>query len=450
MPQKRSLSDIQRIDALFDKKGVLTSVQIQKTLGLSQATVSRLLTTVPNVVKVGQARASRYVKVQTIADGLASLPVLWTDREGDAHSFGQLWLSCHNDVLVASDLGKVWQTKDSLPWFMAATRLQGYIARQIGRPYGIENPELWSVQQQLMIASRPQVTPLGAIALKPSATSVWLADSDTARRLDNCDIYLNQNQLAAAGSSAGGEQAKFESTLANGERLIVKFSPPRGTPFGERWHDLLCAEHLALKTLAQHDVPVANTRFLQTPTRSYLEVIRFDKTGSLSKPKVRHIVPLNAIHSEFIDASQQDWARSCLALAQQKRLCAADARLAQTLLAFGHMIANTDMHFGNLSFFVDSLADLHQGRFTLTPYYDMLPMRYRPDGGVIFDANYAPFDPFAKHDVLRSYNMDEAILAQAQQWALTFWYKASLDERLSPAFRQLAVTTAERLNHDRA
>ncbi len=448
MPHARASLDHQRLDALFAQRGVLTSAQIQQALGLSQASVSRLVNGISGVVKVGKARASRYVKTQMIADELKNVTVLWSDREGRTIPFGQLWLSARNDVLVLGVSGKVWQTSDRLPWFMATTRLQGYIARQVGRPYGLDNPERWTVQQQLMIATRQQVSAFGAIHLNLPRQSGWVERGDLLQRLEHYDTYLSDKQQAPAGSSAGGEQAKFESTLANGEQLIIKYSPPRGTPFGERWHDLLCAEHLALETLAQHGVAVAHTRFACTSNRSYLEIIRFDKTGSLTRPNVRHIVPLHAIHAEFIGGSQQDWARSCNELTKQKRLPVADASLVQALLAFGHMIANTDMHFGNLSFFVDSVADLEKGQFTLAPCYDMLPMRYRPDGGAVFDADYAEFDPFAKHETMRSYGVNQATLDMARQWALTFWQAASLDVRLSAGFRALSHLTVHRLSQD--
>ena len=47
-----------------------------------------------------------------------------------------------------------------------------------------------------------------------------------------------------AGSSAGGEQSKFTCHVDD-DPVIVKFSPLRATPFGERWYDLLQLEHLA-------------------------------------------------------------------------------------------------------------------------------------------------------------------------------------------------------------
>jgi hypothetical protein len=68
----------------------------------------------------------------------------------------------------------------------------------------------------------------------------------------------------------------------------------------------------------------------------------------------------------------------CAASARQRRLTELDAERAAALLAFGRLIAKSDMHSGNLSLFVE-LEDLAKGRFTEAPLYDMLPMRWRPN-----------------------------------------------------------------------
>ena len=106
-----------------------------------------------------------------------------------------------------------------------------------------------------------------------------------------------------AASSAGGEQPKFltETTAPDGghQHLIVKFSPPRGTPFGERWHDLLHLEHLALAVLADNGVAVAPSRIVQSGERTYLVSERFDRVGMHGK---RHVVPASAAHDAFVTA----------------------------------------------------------------------------------------------------------------------------------------------------
>src|SRR5204862_4123939 len=90
-------------------------------------------------------------------------------------------------------------------------------------------------------------------------------------------LALDVARTLPAGSSAGGEQPKFLAPMGSGEHIIVKFTPPRGSPFGERWHDLLHAEALAAEVLAEHGVPVAAGRIVESATRSYLLSPRFDR-----------------------------------------------------------------------------------------------------------------------------------------------------------------------------
>lgn len=53
----------------------------------------------------------------------------------------------------------------------------------------------------------------------------------------------------------------------------------------------------------------------------------------------------------------------------------------EVIWAFGRLIANSDMHAGNLSFY------LSEPPFALTPVYDMLPMAYAPNSaGMLRDA----------------------------------------------------------------
>ena len=90
------------------------------------------------------------------------------------------------------------------------------------------------------------------------------------------------------------------------------------------------------------------------------------------------MVPLHAVHDAFVPGPRQHWAATCAALAAQRRLPAEAAAQARALWHFGRLIGNNDMHFDNLSLRV-ALPDLARGRFTLSPVYDMLPMRWRPD-----------------------------------------------------------------------
>ena len=108
---------------------------------------------------------------------------------------------------------------------------------------------------------------------------------------------------------------------------------------------------------------MAASRLVHTPRRSYLLSQRFDRIGAAGR---RHVVALDAFHTAFVGGPRQHWAATCQALARQRRVPAETPVQAQALLHFGHLIGNTDMHFGNLSLWVET-ADVAAGRGRQAP-----------------------------------------------------------------------------------
>ena len=279
--------------------------------------------------------------------------------------------------------------------------------------------------------------PIGAVSIgEPVGELVPEAPLDIVARAAHYDaLAADVGATLPAGSSAGGEQSKFLTALASGERVLVKFSPPRGTPFGERWHDLLHTEALALQVLREHGVGVAQARIVESAARTYLESTRFDRIGPLATGR-RHLVALDAVHAHFVDGTRQNWPATCDVLLLQRRLSACDAAAVRALYEFGQFIGNTDMHFGNLSLWADDPA---RGRFSLAPLYDMLPMRWRPDGfhGL---QDYSPFEPMR----VRASGDDTGTTARTV--AAEFWRRAARHAPLSPPLRSVAAEMARRLS----
>ena len=237
-------------------------------------------------------------------------------------------------------------------------------------------------------------------------------------------------------ASAGGEQPKFTAELddADGQRkhLIVKFSPPRGTPFGERWHDLLHLEHLALSVLADNGTAVATTHIVESAERTYLMSERFDRLGLKGK---RHVVSAAAVHDEFVKAPRRHWVATCAVLAEQDLLTHADMTTVAGVYLFGQAIGNTDMHFGNLSFYVD---DVMQPKLLPTPIYDMLPMLWRPSihGGELSTALVqAQIQPMGYAPQV----------ALARTWARDYWDRAANLAALSRSLREASALNLDRL-----
>jgi hypothetical protein len=344
--------------------------------------------------------------------------------DGRIERWGTLSSICGDWIHVQAD-GIDAVHRADWPWFLAPLRAEGFLGRALARrlqPFGLPpSLETWTLEHSLFAALHTPDAP-GAIVLGEPATAP-LPPLDPDAQADAAAATL------LAGSSAGGEQAKFLSRRADGQPLLVKFTPLRATPFGERWHDLLHAEALALETLAAAGVPVAAASVLETARRTCLVSTRFDRIGAQGR---RHVVPLHAVHQAFVAGPRQHWAATVEAPVQQRRLPGEAAAQVRELRSFGHLIGNSDMHFGNLSLAVQQ-ADVAHGRFTLAPVYDMLPMRWKPDL-MLGMPDYAPFDT----DISRT---DPSTRAMAQ----VFWQRLSVEPLVSQALQGVAKTMAGRL-----
>ncbi len=418
--------------------GPLRSSELQRVTGKSQPTLSRALRGLGGrVAALGQGKASRYGIPQPILGLSAQQALWWTGPRGVAERWGVLTLLA-GDVLHVSAPGIDSLTRAQLPWFLAPLKPQGFLGRAWALRLGLDtDPERWTIAQTLYAALRIG-DPIGAISIgEPAGEPMPEAPLDIAARAAHYDtLAADVGATLPAGSSAGGEQSKFITRLASGERVIVKFSPPRGTPFGVRWHDLLHTEALALQVLGEHGVSVAQARIVESVARTYLESTRFDRIGPLAMGR-RHLVALDAVHAHFVGGTRQSWPATCDALVLQRRLSASDAAAARALYEFGQFIGNTDMHFGNLSLWADDPA---RGRFSLAPLYDMLPMRWRTDGfhGL---QDYSPFEP--SHG--RAAGVGGG--TNARTVAAEFWRRAAQHAPLSRALRDVAAEMARRLSH---
>ena len=433
--------DHQRILGLLAARGIASGLELQQLLQKSQPTVSRLLARLSGQVLVlGQARATHYGMAKSIRGLPAQQPIWWTGEDGTPTRIGTLSLLAGDHLHVqAGAYGGT--TRGALPWFLSPLRPQGFLGRLLAQRLagaGVDSePERWNLETVLFAALHLH-DPTGAITIgeawssmpaTPPPTPLPTASQQQPAALD--ELAADVARTLPAGSSAGGEQPKFLALLDDGHHMLVKFTPPRGTPFGDRWADLLHAEALASQVLAEHGVEVADSRVVESAQRCYLLSARFDRSGVRGR---RHVVAVGAVHQAFISDAYVHWAASCEALARQRRLPALHARRAEALLHFGRLIGNTDMHSGNLGLFV-APDDLAKGRFTLAPVYDMLPMRWRPDAALGGAADYAPFEPDPR-----------SVGSAAAGPAKVFWARLAAQPRVSRALRQVAAQMAQRLS----
>jgi hypothetical protein len=268
---------------------------------------------------------------------------------------------------------------------------------------------------------------LGNHVLGESAMRLILAQPVEAATPDHeCANAYTQKAITAmtagqAGSSVAGEFPKFTAYRQIQNRLsqvIVKFSGSDGSPGSVRWSDLLVCEHLALSVMNQHlGVPAATSSIYQFGGRTFLEVERFDRVGAQGRLPVCSWAALNAA---LVGKLGRPWPQAAQDLVNAKLLSGESFEQLQRLWLFGKLIANSDMHDGNLAF---------TPGLQLAPAYDMLPMAYAPVRGVEIQAH--------KFTLLRPLPSEQAAWTIAAQAASTFWSTAAQDPRISDGFRTI-------------
>ena len=333
----------------------------------------------------------------------------------------------------------MFELYDDLPWFLHDLRPAGFLGRQVPRRYvDLHLPSdisRWSSEDTLRYLASYGHDAVGDFIVGDRAVAQHLENQsepletidDEARSARYLELADLAQRAGSPGSSAAGEQPKFLALRGPGPvHVLVKFSPPRGDAVGSRWSDLLRAEHWALETLIAHGRPAARSTVIEAGDRTFLEVERFDRVGAFGRRGVTSLFPLDA---EF--AGHETWSASVGALVTERHVPVEAAREVRWLAAFGRLIANSDMHHGNLSFRLDGT------RVTgLAPVYDMLPMHYAPVRGEV---------------VVREPELVIPVAAELDVWpealaaARVLWARVHEDPAISDTFRRIAAAHLAKL-----
>jgi hypothetical protein len=388
--------------------GPLSARQLIDTLAISQPTLSRALAELGDgIVRLGAARSIQYALRDGLR-GLPDIPVYRVDVEGKIRSLGTL-VPVRPDGFVMRQEDGVSRFSAGLPWWLFDMRPSGYLGRAYAARHGgaLGLPARlvdWSDSHALraLLANGEDI--VGNLLLGDAARDRFIAAALPVpiAEAQKAERYATLAREAAGGempgSSAGGEQPKFIAFAAtpDGPRhVLVKFSEPDAGPVGERWRDLLLAEHLALETLREAGIPAATTRLIDAEHQRFLEVERFDRVGALGR---RAVFSLSALDAEFVGAGGSGWPAIARRLAAQKVIVPQAADTAALLWAFGTLIGNTDMHGGNLSFLSEQGPPCE-----IAPAYDMSPMGFAPrsGGGLPDSLGDAAIDPGVSNETWR-------------------------------------------------
>lgn len=423
------------LHVLHQVGGVGTSTELQTRLGLSQPTLSRALSALVKqgrLLKVGAARSQQYLLPRHIEGVGSQIGIVRIDTQGRVSPFARM---------VALPGGRFWvneadgltQLHDGLPWFLDDMRPQGFM----GQTFVQNHPELslpadlrhWNDDHALkaMVLAGddlPGNLIVGEQALASYLSGVRQTAVVQQPEVDYPRLAMLAMQGAQPGSSAGGEQPKF-SALVNGQAMLVKFSPSGDAPGDERSRDLLVCEHLALQTLAAAGLPAAESQIVIAGGRVFLQSKRFDRTD---KGRIG-MVSLLVYDAQYV-GEMDNWSATAQRMAARQLMTSQDAQQLQLLEAYGLLIANTDRHYGNISFL------LQDDDWRLSPTYDMLPMLYAPVKGELVERDFASRK-------LQPTSHTLAVWPQAKQLAQQFWQSVAADTRVSDAFKALAQANAD-------
>ena len=417
-------------------------------LGISRPTLMRAMTELHGqVVSRGRARRTAYAARRPIRGRMDPLPLYHIDEAGRAHEAGLLEPVYPQGCALLFFRAFPWPLDDEmadgwfrgLPYPLGDMRPQGFLGRNMAHQFASilqvdDDIKRWSEDDVMYFLSifgwdQPGNYILGEPALRlfleeQQRGTHFLADDEVEAAYPLRAIQaLN---FGVAGSSAAGEFPKFTERrwmMGKPAHVIVKFSGADASPQEQRWSDLLVCEHLALTTITDTlQLGAAQSRLYQVGGRTFYEVERFDRHGEYGRSGVCSWHELNAA----VVGGTGSWSEGARELLRLTHITQETARQINLLEHFGRLIANTDMHDGNLTFRPD---------LTLAPAYDMLPRLYAPSRGIeLVERTFAPALPLPRE-------RDNWI--QAAQAAVVFWRRAEGDDRIGNAFRMISKANAD-------
>lgn len=406
----------------LNSMGVAQPRDLAQRLGISAPTLSRLVMAAgEGVCRMGRTRATRYARARSLPGLGSQLPIYRVSETGGIEEWGSLHLlATGGHWLEALEESVLFV---GLPPFASDMSPQGYL----GRAFAAHFPELelpphlrdWNDDHRLVALARRGEDCVGNLVIgKESLNRLLESPPEPVERARYPEIARRSVQ-GQPGSSAGGDQPKFLA-YSEGRHVLVKFVANTGGPAAGRWSDLLMAEYLALEAIRAAGIDAASARCFDEGGFRFLEVERFDRVGARGR---RGLVSLAALDDEYI-GHRGSWTQAAPRLAERVMVNSKDARRMRWLDVFGQLTANSDRHFGNLSFYETGGVQVQ-----LAPAYDVPPMLFAPIGATVLERSLNPLPPTA--DTLD-------VWSDAARHARDYWTRLMECEELSSEFRALS------------
>ena len=428
--------DVQTMYALFLTQKRVTSVDVMRKFNTSKPSAIKMLNYL-EAIAIGKSVSRFYILPIKVKDIGSQWNIYQVDEEANIAKIGVL----HNtsdgfyfDADYPSFFGNEFDKKifPGIPWFLNEHRPQGYVGRNIvynlSKSSGISNDlKSWNDKDIINYAVRFGDDLSGALVVGDDAKNVFLqgrdADIEESARRKMYPVFAREAiSNGVPRSSAAGEQPKFcaliKSTDNTYRNVMVKFTGEMNNDINRRWADLLVCEYIALQVLGKYGFPVAKAELIQSENRMFLEYDRIDRVGRYGR---RMTSSLTGIDSAFIGVGDGPWAEAMRKASEY--FDASEIEMVERIYNFGFAIGNTDMHYGNISFYLP-----RELPFKLAPIYDMLPMFYAPLS-----------DNSLRSEPLKSIPPTKESKALAKE----FWEAAKKHTKVSDNFKKIA---SENLN----
>ena len=419
--------------------GPKSAAELMSVLGASQSTISRTVRALERekrVLRIGGAtRGARYALRRSVGVSDSTWPIYRVDERGAVQKIAALSAIHPSSIYATGQLERIQGFFPGIPYYLQDARPAGFLGRAVPSMY----PELklparvadWTDDHFLTYLVERATDSVGDLIAGATALDRHLAGAQAPPVVSIKDRKRAYPKFAVdamagtpPGSSAQGEHPKFTVCRADGKRrvhVLVKFSPPRSTATGQRWADLLTAEHNAHRALEEHGIAACRSTLLEAGDRVFLESERFDRIDERGR---RGVVSLFAVDTDRY-GQLDSWTQCADRLAGDAMLSPEDAEGVRFLDAFGALIANTDRHFGNITLF-----DHYQGAFGLAPVYDMLPMLFAPQDDQLTVKRFEPPVPRAAW---------LTVWDAAHSLAESYWDGLAHDAAISAEFRKLSA-----------
>jgi DNA-binding transcriptional ArsR family regulator len=417
-------------------RGPAAALELTQALNIHQSTLSRTLRPLEQAGRVvrllGRTRGARYGLARNVGTVGSSWPLYAIDTHGAPLELGTLYSIAPDLVAVRGGPQRIQALTEGIPYFLQDARPAGFLGRTIPVAY----PELnlparvqdWTDDHVVSYLTQRGSDSVGNLIVGAESLDRYLSGAQGPRVISSDDRAAEYPLLAQAamlgtppGSSAHGENPKFSAALVQGvltTHVLVKFSPPRDTPLGVRWADLLIAEFIALQVLSEHGVSAACSAVFEFGGQVFLQSGRFDRIGAEGRRGAVSLYSVDAARYGMLDR----WSLSAQRLHAEQLLSAQDLEQLTVVDSFGSLIANTDRHFGNITLF-----DRYEGPFELAPVYDMLPMLFAPQDGQLVERPFEPAGPTAA---------TLSVWPRARDIAEIYWARLCEESRLSEGFRR--------------